>query len=102
MAAEVKIRGRLSNGVADIKSLMPHPMETGTQRDPQGNLIPAHYIEKVVCFRNDQEVLSADWGASVSKDPYFAFQGKNCSPGAFEMTKPTGSRTVPVGVTRAP
>jgi sulfur-oxidizing protein SoxZ len=81
MAAEVKIRGRLSNGVAQIKSLMPHPMETGTQRDPDGNLIPAHYIEKVTCYRNDQEVLSADWGASVSKDPYFAFQVKNCSPG---------------------
>jgi len=81
MAAEVKIRGRLSNGVAQIKSLMPHPMETGTQRDPDGNLIPAHYIETVTCYRNDKEVLTANWGASVSKDPYFAFQVKNCAPG---------------------
>ena len=81
MAAKVKIRGKLKDGVAQVKSLMPHPMETGTQRDPDGNLIPAHYIDKVTCYRNDQEVLSADFGASVSKDPYFAFQVKNCAPG---------------------
>ena len=47
MAAKVKIRGKLKDGVAQVKSLMPHPMETGTQRDPDGNLIAAHYIDKV-------------------------------------------------------
>jgi sulfur-oxidizing protein SoxZ len=81
MAAKVKIRGKLTNGVAKIKSLISHPMETGTRRDPDGNLIPAHYIEKISCFRNDQEVLSAAWGASVSKNPYFAFSVKNAAPG---------------------
>ena len=81
MAANVKIRGKIKDGVASVKSLMSHPMETGTRRDPDGNLIPAHYIERVTCYKNDQEVLSADWGASVSKNPYFAFKVKNAAPG---------------------
>jgi len=81
MATNVKIRGKVKDGVASVKSLISHPMETGTRRDPDGNLIPAHYIEKVTCYKNDQEVLSADWGASVSKNPYFAFKLKNAAPG---------------------
>ena len=81
MATKVKIRGKVKDGVANVKSLMSHPMETGTRRDPEGNLIAAHYIEKVTCFKNDQEVLSANWGASVSKNPYFAFKVKNSAPG---------------------
>ena len=32
----VKIRGRLKGVIANIKCLMPHPMETGTRRDDAG------------------------------------------------------------------
>jgi len=81
MAAKVKVRAKLKDGVAQIKSLMPHPMETGTRRDPEGNLVPAHYIQGVTCYKNDQEVVSAQWGPAVSKDPYFAFKVKNAAPG---------------------
>jgi sulfur-oxidizing protein SoxZ len=81
MAAKVKIRGKVADGVASVKTLMSHPMETGTRRDPDGNLIPAHYIETVTCSKNDQEVLWANWGASVSKNPYFAFKVKNAAAG---------------------
>ena len=81
MAAKVKIRGKLSGGVAKIKLLIPHPMATGTQRDADGNLIPAKYIETVTLYKNDKEVLTANWGASVSKDPYLAFQINNCAAG---------------------
>ena len=74
VAAKVKIRAKLKDGVANVKSLMPHPMETGTRRDPDGNLIAAHYIETVTCFKNDEQVIAADWGPSVTKNPYFAFK----------------------------
>ncbi|MDA0977962.1 MAG: thiosulfate oxidation carrier complex protein SoxZ [Proteobacteria bacterium] len=77
----VKIRGRAKNGVAEIKCLMPHPMETGTRKDADGAFIPAHYIETVVCKHNGKEVMTAEWGASVSKDPYFAFTVRNAQPG---------------------
>ena len=69
----VKIRGRLKGDQADIKCLMPHPMETGVRKDLNDNLIPAHYIETVVCKHNGEVFMKADWGASVSKDPYLGF-----------------------------
>jgi sulfur-oxidizing protein SoxZ len=69
----VKIRGRLKGDTADIKCLMPHPMETGVRKDLDGNLIPAHYIETVTCTHNGKVFMTADWGPSVSKDPYFGF-----------------------------
>lgn len=81
MAKPVKIRGRVKNGVANIKCLMPHPMETGTRKDDAGAFIPAHYIETVTCKLNGVEIMSAEWGPSVSKDPYFAFKVKNANAG---------------------
>jgi sulfur-oxidizing protein SoxZ len=77
----VKIRGRLKGVIANIKCLMPHPMETGTRRDDAGELIPAHYIRTVTCLHNDSEVMTAHWGPSVSKDPYFSFKIKTASVG---------------------
>ena len=74
MAAKpVKIRAKLKGDVASIKSLSPHPMETGVRKDAEGKLIPAHYIETVTCEHNGKTVIVADWGPSISKDPYFGF-----------------------------
>ena len=81
MAAAIKLRGKIKNGVAEIKSLMPHPMETGTRREDSGALVPAHYIEEVVCEHNGSLVLRAEWGPSISKNPYFAFKVRNANPG---------------------
>ena len=72
--AKIKIRAKVKNGVASVKSLIPHPMETGTRKDPEGNLIPAHYIETVTCEHNGTPVIQAQWGPSVSKNPYFSFE----------------------------
>ncbi len=74
MAKPVKIRAKLKGDVASVKTLMPHPMETGTRKDPDGKLIPAHYIETVTCEHNGKAVIQAQWGPSVSKNPYFAFE----------------------------
>ena len=77
----VKIRGRVKSGMAAIKCLMPHPMETGTRKDEAGELIPAHYIETVSVHHNGNEIMTAEWGPSVSKDPFFAFNIRSASPG---------------------
>jgi len=74
MAKPVKIRAKLKDDVASVKSLMPHPMETGTRKDPEGNIIPAHFIETVTCEHNGKAIIVADFGASVSKNPYFSFK----------------------------
>ena len=81
MVAKIKIRGKVKDGIAKMKTLMPHPMETGTRRDPDGKLIPAHYIESVSCFKNGAQIMTAHWGPSVSKNPYFAFRVKNAAVG---------------------
>ena len=82
MAAKpVKIRGKVKNGVAKVKALMPHPMETGTRKDADGNAIPAHYIEEVVCEHNGVVTMKAEWGASVSKNPYLSFKINNAKVG---------------------
>ena len=81
MAAKVKIRGKIKNGTAEVKSLMPHPMETGTRRNADGDIVTAHYIQTVTCFKNDEQVIQAHWGPAVSKNPFFAFKVKNAASG---------------------
>ncbi len=76
-----KIRGRLKGDTASIKCLMPHPMETGVRKDLDGKPIPAHYIETVTCTRNGTVFMTADWGPSVSKDPYLGFEVRGASAG---------------------
>ncbi|MFT4720692.1 MAG: sulfur-oxidizing protein SoxZ [Candidatus Azotimanducaceae bacterium] len=80
-ARKVKMRGKIKNTVAQIKVLMEHPMETGTRRDEAGDVIPAHFIQEVICQRNDEVVLSVEWGTSISKNPYFAFKINGANPG---------------------
>lgn len=87
MAGNVKLRGKVKDGVAAIKCLMPHPMETGTRRADDGSVVPAHYIETVTCELNGEQVMSAQWGPSVSKDPYFAFKIKDAKPGDVVKVK---------------
>jgi sulfur-oxidizing protein SoxZ len=81
MAKPVKIRAKIKDGVAQIKSLMPHPMETGTRKDEEGNVVPAHDIESVTCEHNGKVIMMAEWGPSVSKNPYFAFKVPGASSG---------------------
>jgi len=80
-AKKIKLRAKIKDGVARIKSLMPRPMETGVRQSEDGALIPAHYIQTVTCEHNGQVVVQADWGASVSKDPYFSFKVNDAKPG---------------------
>ena len=81
MAGKVKIRGKLKGDIAEVKSLIPHPMETGTRRSAEGDLIPAHYIETVTCSKNGEQVMQAQWGPAVSKNPFLAFKVKGCQAG---------------------
>jgi sulfur-oxidizing protein SoxZ len=82
-----KIRGRLKGDVASIKCLMPHPMETGVRKDLDGNPIPAHYIKSVTVTHNGEVFMTADWGPSVSKDPYFGFAVKGAKDGDTIVVK---------------
>lgn len=75
MAKSIKIRAKAKEGVTTVKALMTHPMETGLRKDKKtGNMIPAHFIQNVIAKHNGSEVLSAEWGGSVSKNPYLSFK----------------------------
>ncbi len=37
-------------------------------------MIPAHFIQNVSARHNGKEVLNAEWGGSVSKNPYLSFK----------------------------
>ncbi|WJW76185.1 thiosulfate oxidation carrier complex protein SoxZ [Thiohalobacter sp. IOR34] len=82
MANTIKIRAKLSKGVTTVKALISHPMETGQRKDKStGKLIPAHFIQEVVCEHNGNAVLTAEWGPAISKNPYLSFRFKGASNG---------------------
>jgi sulfur-oxidizing protein SoxZ len=78
---KIRVRASLSGDVTEVKALMRHPMETGLRKDAEGNAIPAHFIEEVIAKCNDKVVLTGHWGASISANPFLAFQFKGGKPG---------------------
>jgi len=82
MANSIKVRAKLKGDVTEVKALMSHPMETGLRKDKKtGEVIPAHFIQEVVCTHNDKEVINAQWSGGVSKNPYIAFKFKGAEKG---------------------
>ncbi len=75
MAQPIMMRASLNNGIADIKALIHHDMETGLRKDPAtGQLIPAHFINHVTATLNGTPVMEAQWGIGISKNPFLEFR----------------------------
>jgi sulfur-oxidizing protein SoxZ len=75
MASNIKIKAQLKGDTAEVKTLMKHEMETGTRKDDKtGETVPAHYITEVTCLLNGKQVMMANWGPAVSKNPYLSFE----------------------------
>ena len=73
--ASIKIRAKLSGDVTTVKALIKHPMNTGLVKDKKtGKVIPAHFIQEVTCEHGGNKVMTAMWGAAVSKNPYLSFK----------------------------
>ena len=78
----IRIRARVQGDVAEVRSLIRHPMETGLRKDKKtGNTIPAHFIQQVKCEHNGKEVMTANWSGSISTNPYLAFDIKGAKAG---------------------
>lgn len=74
MTSTIKLSAKLKNGVADVKSLMLHPMETGSRVDPDtGSVVPSHHITQLIFTHNDKQVMVANFSTAVSKNPFFGF-----------------------------
>ena len=81
MANAIKVRSKLDGDVALVRLLISHPMETGLRKDPEGQLVPAHFIELLTITYQDRIVLSAQWGPAVSRNPYLAFRFEGAQKG---------------------
>ena len=81
MTDPMRVRAVMLGDKVDVKVLMSHVMETGQRKDADGNLVVARFIVKVTASCNGREVLSADWGPSVSKNPFLAFRFKGGAKG---------------------
>jgi len=81
MADPMKIRATVRDGVADVRVLMAHEMETGQRKDASGNLVPAWHITEVTAALNGTPVLKVQWGPAISKNPYLSFKIKGAKAG---------------------
>ncbi|MEN8205798.1 MAG: thiosulfate oxidation carrier complex protein SoxZ [Pseudomonadota bacterium] len=80
--ASIKMRAKVSDGVTTLKALISHPMDTGLLKDKKtGKTIPAHFIQEVVCQHKGTTVITANWGAAISKNPYLSFKFKGAAAG---------------------
>jgi len=64
-----------------VRVLMSHEMETGMRKDASGKTIPAWFIQEVSAALNGKSVMTAQWGASISKNPFLQFTIKGAKAG---------------------
>jgi len=69
--SSIKIRAKLKSGIATVKALINHTMETGMRKNKKtGKMIPAHFINQVNVEHNGKNVMDAQWGTAITKNPY--------------------------------
>ncbi len=82
MANTIKVRAKVKEGIATVKCLISHPMETGLRKDKKtGKKIPAQFIQEVSCEHGGKSVLNAQWGGAISKTPFLSFKFSGAKSG---------------------
>jgi sulfur-oxidizing protein SoxZ len=82
MANSIKVSAKLKGTIAEVKSLMLHPMETGARIDKEtGQNVPAHHITQLVFTNNGKQVMVANFSTAVSKNPFFSFKFDHAKAG---------------------
>ena len=81
MADPMRIRAQAAGDKVTVRVLMSHEMETGQRKDSAGKTIPAWFIQEVTAAHNGKTILSAEWGPSVSKNPFLQFNVKGAKAG---------------------
>ena len=81
MADPMRIRAQAAGDKTTVRVLMSHEMETGQRRDSAGKTIPAWFIQEVTAQHNGKQVMRAEWGPSVAKNPFLQFSVKGAKAG---------------------
>lgn len=82
--AKDTIKGRVelgADGVARARLLIKHPMSLESRNAQTGAVVPAHFIEELVCTLKDQVVISTDLGQAVSANPFVEFYFRGAQKG---------------------
>ena len=78
----MKVKAKIKNNVTYVRVLAQHPMETGHRVNTQtGEKIPAKYIQELSCEYNNKVVFLAQFGISVSQDPFLSFSFEGAKKG---------------------
>lgn len=83
----IRIEARHADGRTEVRLLIRHPMHTGRERDPDsGVLIPARYIDTLIVEHIDaggrtRELLQADFGPGIARNPFHHFAFRGGAPG---------------------
>ncbi|KQT12775.1 MAG: thiosulfate oxidation carrier complex protein SoxZ [Bradyrhizobium sp.] len=81
MASSIRVRATSNGDITEVQALIQHPMDTGLVKNPNGELVPAHFIQELKFECNGKDVFVANWGTAVSKDPYVKFSFKGAKKG---------------------
>jgi len=81
MADPMRIRAQAQGNNAVVRVLMSHEMETGQRKDSAGKTIPAWHITDITAALNGKQVLAAEWGPAVAKNPFLQFTVKGAKAG---------------------
>jgi sulfur-oxidizing protein SoxZ len=81
MAEPTRIRAQALGDKTTVRVLMNHEMESGQRKDASGRAIPSWYIQEVTVQHNGKTVMTAEFGTSVSKNPYLQFVLKGAKTG---------------------
>ncbi|HOL65582.1 MAG TPA: thiosulfate oxidation carrier complex protein SoxZ [Accumulibacter sp.] len=82
MAEAIKLRVIWQGELAEMRILMPHPMETGQRKDPEtGKPLPAHFIESFSVTANGQELVRGQLNTAIARNPLFSFYARGLKAG---------------------
>jgi sulfur-oxidizing protein SoxZ len=72
--------------VVEIKTLLPHVMESGQRKDRDGKTIPRKIINKFSVEFNGKPVFSASMEPAIAANPYMQFFAKVEESGTFKFS----------------
>jgi sulfur-oxidizing protein SoxZ len=72
--------------VIEIKTLMPHIMESGQRKDKDGKTIPRKIINKFTAEFNGKPVFTANLEPAVAANPYMQFYAMMETSGTFKFS----------------
>ena len=72
--------------VVRVRTKIPHPMETGWRKAPDGTTVPRNRINRFACTFEGDKVFGADLHSGISANPYISFFVRVEKSGTFACT----------------